>query len=289
MKRFFQQMFPTLRVQDYTAGHDGKIHCVEARRGRGKSYFLTFLTLKCIESRTPVLTNVDSYDFYKLALLQMKKNRGQYESLEHCLSWMVSNITYCSEWWQILESHDSVIILDECTTLFNARVTKGKYTPSIIYEWFHQSRKVKCTVWLATHNIQWLDDRVRSVLDNFWTSRVIRSKTEKFQGQGVPKLFYLYGTDAGGVANLNNMQRTVADYRIVVPFSKQLANVYDSWEIIKTVGGEPKYESITTLQKHLQTIGAIKDADSFSKAKKQLENLLSPPLPLVGIGGDVQY
>lgn len=281
VKRLFQRFIPTLGIEDYQAGHDGKIHCVEARRGRGKSYFLSYLTLKCIEQRVPVLTNVDSYDFYKMALLQMRKNRGGYKNLTDCLLWMVDNITYCQTWKQILEVSDSVVILDECTTLFNARSFKGKITPPIIYEWFHQSRKVRCSVWLATHNIGWLDDRVRSVLDNFWTSRVIRSKKKFYQGQGVPVMFFLYGTDAGGVSKLGKMERNLADYRIQVPFDIRLASTYDSWEIIKTVEGEVGYESMTQLQSHLQNIGVINSANSYQKAKEQLNHLvsISPPAP----------
>src|SRR5690606_17910928 len=50
-------LFPTGGARQVTLTHDGLLHVLEGRRGRGKSYFLTDLIIRCVGDRVPVVTN----------------------------------------------------------------------------------------------------------------------------------------------------------------------------------------------------------------------------------------
>lgn len=273
IKRFLQKMMPTLGAQRYSWRHDGLIHCMEARRGKGKSYCLTSLTKWAVAKRIPILTNADSIDYYRLAIQLCMK--GVYNSLPECLDWMVRNISFARHWDDILLSHDCILILDEATRLFDGRSGFSEHrTPPVLFDWFHQSRKVRVTVWLATHNIMWLDNRVTSVLDLFWMVKKITTKKKKApDGTNLPVSFHLYGNDAGGAGKLKDIARHRADFIMSIPFQILTAQIYDSWEIIKKIQGTPAFPTMTELQARLVELGIINPADAHTKLTQHLKRV----------------
>lgn len=273
MKRFLQKIMPVLGATKYVWKHDGLIHCMEARRGKGKSYCLTDLTKWAVENRIPITTNADSIDYYRLAIQLCMK--GSFSSLPEALDWMCRNINFAHHWDDILLAHDCILILDEATRIFDGRSGFSEHrTPPVIFDWFHQSRKVRVTTWLATHNVSWLDNRVTSVLDLFWMVRKISHRKEKApDGTALPVSFHLYGNDAGGAGKLKDIPRHRADFLITVPFKVLTAQIYDSWEVIKKISGTPTFATMTELQARLVELGVINPADAHTKLTQHLKRV----------------
>ena len=271
--RFFQKIMPTVGAVKYNWKHDGLIHCMEARRGKGKSYCLTHLTRWAISERLRIVTNADSINYYRLAIQLCMQ--GSFDSLPECLDWMARNITFARHWDDILLAHDCVIILDEATRLFDGRSGFSEHrTPPVIFDWFHQSRKVRVTVWLATHNLLWLDNRVTSVLDLFWmVKKISHRKLRAPDGTRLPISFHLYGNDAGGAGKVKDVARHRADFKMSIPFIRRIAEIYDSWEIIKLISGKPAFPTMTQLQAHLVELGVINPADAHTKLTQHLKRI----------------
>lgn len=238
----FRAWFPTMGAQRHRLHHDLLLHALEGRRGRGKSYVMTELTLDLLRHRRPIVTNTRSVDWYRLALILVRE--GNAATVTEVLDWVATNVKVATTWNDILEAYDCVVILDEATRLFDARKGMGVTVPSIVYEWFKQSRKVRVTTYLVTHSIEWLDPRLRQNLDLFWQVRKVLPKRPKAfapDGSPVPTAIYLYGLDPGGVGRVDAVNRLVADWIAEYRFDVRVARSYHSWELLQEVGGEPKY------------------------------------------------
>jgi hypothetical protein len=272
LKGFLQKWMPAYAARPYTLGHDGLLHVLEGRRGRGKSYTATTIVLRAAEQRIPVLTNTSSTDFYRMAVELCR--RKAFDSLPQALEWLNTNVTLLTDWNNLLEAYDCIIIIDEATRLFDARRGLGVSVPPVVYEWFRQSRKVKVTCYLLAQSLEWLDARVKQLLDLYWQVRVVRHKKLKApDGMGWPLQFWCYGQDPGGVGRVEHLNRQKADFIAKIPFDMRVKNLYYSWELIAEVTGTPRYESMQDIRRFHEAHGRFFGLDAKEKLQEQIERL----------------
>jgi hypothetical protein len=252
----FRDMFPTLGAKRFQLGHDKLLHVLEGRRGRGKSYVLADLVLRLAAQRVPIVTNTSSVDYYRIALLLVA--RRDFDTLESALAWLHGNVTFAQSWDDVLEVYDGVVLFDEATLLFDGRRGMGVPVPSVLYEWFKQSRKVRATVYFVVHSLEWLDVRIRQNVDLFWMVRKeLPKKPTEFAPDGTPLPlgFWLYGKDPGGVGKVDDVGRSSADLVSWVPFDVRVAQSYHSWELIQELQGEPRFPDMAAIREHHEAAG----------------------------------
>ena len=204
-----KSLAPTAGALRYTFRHDGLIHFMEGRRGRGKSYNLTELLRYCAVQRLQCRTNVRSIDYYRLAL--QLTSEGVFTDLLQAMEWLRDNIIYLNTWDDLLESYNCIVIIDEVTRLFEGRPGfAAQKTPSVVYEWFQQSRKFRCTVWVAGQSFEWVDKKLAQLVDLLWLCRKLPHKKLKApDGTPLPIEFYMYGLDPGGAGKSDKVSRAI--------------------------------------------------------------------------------
>lgn len=260
-----KKVIPSLAAERYDFKHDGLIHMLEGRRGRGKSYSMTCLTKWCAENRMPVITNTRSIDFYKLAILLAKE--GSFKTVLEALVWFKQNIKFVKQWDDVLVAHDCVIILDEVSRLFDARARKKEdVVPGVVFEFFQQSRKVRVTSWLGTQSMEWVDRRIVQLVDLLWLAR-----KEIDKNTGLPSHFWLYGLDPGGVGKSDNVARDFADYRMTIPFELRIARLYNSWELIQVIDGDPSFNSVKDILRYHVQHGTYLNLDQAELLEQHLD------------------
>jgi tRNA(Met) C34 N-acetyltransferase TmcA len=67
IKVFLKKQMPHVFAEPYFFHHDEALHLLEARRGRGKSYFLMYYVWCAISQRKPMWCNF-IVDIYRFAL-----------------------------------------------------------------------------------------------------------------------------------------------------------------------------------------------------------------------------
>jgi hypothetical protein len=167
-------------------------------------------------------------------------------------------VTFAESWDDVLEVYDGVVLFDEATRLFDGRRGMGVSVPSVLYEWFKQSRKVRATVYFVVHSLEWLDVRIRQNVDLFWMVRKeLPKKPTAFAPDGTPLPvgFWLYGKDPGGVGKVDDVGRTSADLISWVPFDVRVARSYHSWELIQELQGDPRYPDMAAIREHHELNG----------------------------------
>jgi hypothetical protein len=247
-------IFPTYGAQPYQLGHDKLLHVLEGRRGRGKSYTLADLVYRLAARRVRIVTNTSSLDYYRLALLLVRD--GQFPSVHDALVWFRDHVTFAHTWDDVLLAYDAVVLFDEATRLFDARRGLGTGVPPVAFEWLRQSRKVRCTVYFVAQSMEWLDVRVRQLVDMFWQVRKEGSKTLKApDGTPLPLRFWLYGLDPGGVGRVDEVNRHVADFICEVPFRVRIAQAYHSWELIAELAGTPSCDNMSGIREYHEDLG----------------------------------
>jgi hypothetical protein len=269
-------VFPTYGAQSYTLGHDKLLHVLEGRRGKGKSYTVADLVYRMAAQRVRIVTNVGSTDFYRLALLLVRD--GHFRSLAEALEWFSSNVTLARSWDDVLLAYDSVIIFDEATRLFDARKGMGAGVPTLMFEWLRQSRKVRCTVYFIAQSMEWLDVRIRQLVDMFWQVRkeVGRDGARAPDGTPLPVGFWLYGLDPGGVGRVDEVNRHVADFISRVPFRLRIAQSYHSWELIAEIAGAPTVDTMSDIRRLHEEGGRSFGVDSVELLAEHCRRLSAP-------------
>jgi hypothetical protein len=278
-----KMLAPVHAAQRYDWTHDGYLHCLEARRGRGKSYSLADLTLNAMRLKVPVVTNSRSIDYYRLALMGCQ--RGYFQTLAEAITWLAANVRFADTWDDVILSHNCFVILDEATRSFGNRMGDRK-APEIVYEWFRQSRKVRCTVWLAVQSFEWLDKRIAQLVDLLWVVR--REDVRRRRGDlrpPVPARFHVYGVDPGGAGKLDNISRGGADYVMTVPFALPVAQLYDSWELIAGLEGTPEFESVAEIEAYHVRRGVRFAIDRAQQLQREVARLTGTPTDAVASGG----
>lgn len=117
--KILKSLAPTAGAVRYNWKHDGLIHCMEARRGRGKSYNLTDLIHWCATNRLQVRANVRSMDYVQMAFRLCMD--GSFKSVKEAAEWLSENVIYLDTWDDLLTSYDCMVIIDEATRLFEGR------------------------------------------------------------------------------------------------------------------------------------------------------------------------
>lgn len=268
---FLKGLAPTAGAQRYRFRHDGLIHFMEGRRGRGKSYNLTELMRWCAVNRIECRTNVRSIDYYRLAV--QLTAAGAFNNLYDSLVWLRDNIKYLDSWDDLLQSYDCVVIIDEVTRLFEGRAGfQTQKTPPVVYEWFQQSRKFRCTIWVAGQSFEWVDKKLAQLVDLLWLCRKKTTNKRKApDGTPAPTEFYMYGLDPGGAGKSDKVIRNSADYILRNPFKVEVATLYNSWERIKLIGGEPSYLNVNAIDKYLIASGKVLEADTHAILHRRIK------------------
>lgn len=243
LKRFI----PTIAAERYEVGHDHKFHLLEARRGRGKSYWLTYWVRWCAMNRVPVRMNF-AIDHYRLAL-QCTMNKGG--NFWEWREWVDKHVRYLGRWDDVLTAHDEVVILDESSRLFDSR-NRTQVKP-VVYEWAQLSRHLRLTLVFASQSFDWLDLRMRQLADNIWLVRKVMNKQRT-----LPQEFWAYGFDpfAQGLTSAVDRQ-TAMDFRMRIPFAVDIATLYDTHQGIRLIEGEPSFTSVGQVFDHLVAQGVI--------------------------------
>lgn len=267
----FKGLAPTAGALRYRWRHDGLIHFMEGRRGRGKSYNLTELLFWCATNRVEVRTNVRSVDYYRLAMLLAAA--GVFSNGYDAMVWLRDNVRYLDTWDDLLESYDCIIIIDEVTRLFEGRAGfQAQKTPSVVFEWFQQSRKFRCTVWVAGQSFEWVDKKLAQLVDLVWFCRKTTHKRLKApDGTPLPTQFYMYGVDPGGAGKSDKLNRKSADFILTNPFRVEVAKLYNSWERIKLIGGDPSYPTVNAIDDYLISHGKVFDLDTHAILNQKIK------------------
>ncbi len=234
----FRKLVPTIAAQPRPLSHDGYLHLLEARRGRGKSYVMTDLVKDCVLKRIPVRTN---FALHRYRLAVQASMAGSFSNVGEAMAWVQENVVLASSWDDVLTAYDSVILLDEASRLFDSR---SRSAPPVALEWLQQSRKLRLTIVFASQSFDWLDVRVRQLADVLW---MVRKEAKRIAGKEVPQRFWGYGLDPFVRGLTESVVRDRADYRWSVPFVLSTAQLYDSWELIRILEGTPSWESMGEL------------------------------------------
>ncbi len=273
LSAIFRSIAPTAGAVPYSFRQDGLIHFLEGRRGRGKSYALNALILWCIENRVPVWTNTLSTDYYKMALIAYRG--GHYSSITAALEWIQENVKFLRAWDDLLTVYGGVIILDEVTRLFEGRPGfAAQKTPAVVYEFFQQSRKVYVTLWLAGHSLEWIDKKVGQLVDIMWITRKVGHKRLKApDGTPLPVRFFLYGTDPGGAGRTEQVRRNMANQVVKLPFRREIATAYNSWELIRLIAGDVSFSTVADIERYHVQRGRLIEPDPAGSIARHLERL----------------
>lgn len=235
MLSLLRRFFPHFGAAAVKPGHDGRMHLVEGRRGRGKSYAMQWWVRTAVEERIPVYVNWLP-DRYKLAA-HVSARQGV--PMSDVAEWVAEHVRVVQTWDEILVSEDALVLLDEASRIFDSR-NRGA-VPAVAFEWLQQSRKLELTIVMASQSFDWLDVRVRQLADTLWLTRKETGK------DGLPSQFYLYGVDpwAGGLSE--KAMRDGAHSLMQLPFQLNLAETYNSWELIHLLSGDPEWSTVGEL------------------------------------------
>lgn len=236
---FLKRALPGLASERRELGHDGYLHLLEARRGRGKSYNMTHIARRAVLDRTPVIANF-GLNRYRLAVQAYQA--GTFPDLDTAFDWVEHNVRLAEHWDDLLTAHNAIVLLDEASRIFDSR---NRTAPPIALEFFQQSRKLQLTLILASQSFEWLDVRVRQLADVLWMVR--KEEFKRGARAGTPKTFYLYGLDPFAKGLTDSVVRDRADFRWSVDFELSVATLYDSWELIRIIEGKPSWDSVGEL------------------------------------------
>lgn len=237
---------PVHLAESFVPLHDGRFHLLEARRGRGKSYGMTYWQYSWLVDRLPLilaghaphsraLSNF-AVDHHRLALLLCA--RGHMHSFPDALDLVHERVIYARDWIPFFESYECGLFLDEANRSLDAYERKGSAVLKLAHDWHQQTRKHRNTLVYATQYVDWINTQTRKLFDLLWRAKVVRHKSKRGpDGLRVPLRFNYYGSDpyANGV-DAQVVRR--ADFKMTLPFDLQVARCYRSWEPIVTFSGD---------------------------------------------------
>lgn len=254
---------------------DGRMHLLEGRRGRGKSYTLTALTKQFVGSHIRVYTNIRSLDYYRMAV--QLTSEGRFPSLSIALAWMSRNVIFIRDWDDILQSYGGVLILDEASRLFHSQRGQGVEVPAIVYEWFRQSRHFGMTIFLATQDFNWIDGKVASLVDVFWSVRKING------ARNIPVGFWLYGLDSGGAGSYRNIDRRRPDRKAYYPTDPLVFPLYNTHEVVEDVDHKCSYKNMQDIGAYYYEMGYIKPSEPEAFLYASIKRIRTPPADVASI------
>jgi hypothetical protein len=254
--KLLKQQMPHIAAEVVEPRHDEALHLLEARRGRGKSYFLMWFVWTACRLRVPVYLNF-TVDTYRLSV--QAKMAGFFPSIDAAASWIYANVRRLETWDDLLTAYGGFVLLDEANRLFDSRF-RGS-TPHVVLEWFQQSRRSRVTVILASQSFDWLDVRIRQLADTLWMVRKVMPKgrkTRRLRGPVLPERFSAYGFDPWAAGLSDDVDRGAgADRRMTIPFRLLLAQCYDTREPIRVLHGVPTWLTYADVYDELVARGHI--------------------------------
>lgn len=239
---------PTHFAQTYSLGHDEAFHLLEARRGRGKSFSMTFWALQCCKKRIPVVAN---FHLNKKFLSYELLKAGTFKTLDEADEWLEKNVKFAESWDDIMTSYDCLILVDEVNRLFDAQDrSKEDRAPRVVFEWLQLSRRNRITLVFAAQSMDWLTPRVRQLFDYLW-----RAKKE-VNKRGKILRFWLYGCDPWARGLSADVSRG-ADFKAVVPFHSSIFRLYDTRERIRALENRSQFQTFWELYQFQLSAGIV--------------------------------
>lgn len=242
----FGSQAPVHTAEVFTPQHDGRFHLLEARRGRGKSYGMTYWQYRWLVDRLPLILAGRAphsraianfaVDHHRLALLLC--TRGHMHSFQDALDLVHERVIYTADWRAFFESYQCGLFLDEANRSLDAYERKGSAVLKLAHDWHQQTRKHQNTLVYATQYLDWINTQTRKLFDLLWRVKVVRHKSKRGpDGLRVPLHFNYYGSDpyAQGVDAAVTRR---ADFKFSIPFDLEVARCYRSWEPIVTFSGD---------------------------------------------------
>jgi hypothetical protein len=263
--KFFGSQAPVHLAQVYEPGHDGRMHLLEARRGRGKSYGMTYwvylwlidMLPKIKAGQLPYSKAITNFAIDPTFMAYRLCEMGHMPNLSDALDLCHERIIYASNWDDFFVSYQCGLFLDESNRSLDAYNKKSSEMLSLAHDFHQQSRKHKNTMVYATQYVDWINVQTRKLFDILWRAKVVRHKTERGpDGLKVPLYFNYYGSDpmANGVDSAIVRR---ADFKMQLPFVMQVAQMYKSWEPIVTFSGDvkPRWTSFKELAEWMEENG----------------------------------
>lgn len=261
----FGSQAPTHVAEVFTPQHDGRFHLVEARRGRGKSYGMTYWGYRWFVDRLPamldgraphskLITNF-AIDPHRFALLLCIE--GHMSSMAEAEQLVRERLVYASTWEPYLMSYESGLFIDECNRSLDAYQRSSSPMSKLVHDWHQQTRKHRNTLIYATQYVDWVNTQTRKLFDLLWRAKVVRHKTERGpDGLKRPLRFNYYGSDPYGNGIDAQIVRR-ADFKMTLPFRLDVARCYGSWEPIVTLPGEgtPRWGTFPELSDYMLSKG----------------------------------
>lgn len=259
--RFLGGLAPTHVAEVYEPMHDGRMHLLEARRGRGKSYGMTYWAylwfvdmLPKIKAGTAPHSKIISnfrLDHHRIASRLCQ--RGHVGSMQEALDLVHERIFYGSCWDDFFVSYQCGLFLDECNRSLDAYNKKSSEMLRLAHDWHQQTRKHKNTLVYATQYVDWINVQTRKLFDLLWRAKVVRHPSIRGpDGLRVPIRFNYYGSDPMANGADGAVVRR-ADYKFTLQFDLSIARMYGSWDPIVTFEGEtsPRWSSFHDLAAYM--------------------------------------
>lgn len=239
---------PTHFATAYKLSHDKTFHLLEARRGRGKSYTMSYWSLQCALKGVGTVANFHINGYWMAAELY-KANK--FPTLDAALEWTRANIRYVDTWDEVMLAYDCLVLIDEVNRLFDAQFrSKEDSVPKVVFEWLQLSRRNKITLVFAAQSMDWLNTRVRQLFDLLW-----RAKKEMGKN-GTIKRFWLYGADPWSKGIGGDTVRG-ADYKASIPFDKRIFRLYNTLERIIAIPNETEFTRFYDVYQRQIALGLV--------------------------------
>jgi hypothetical protein len=262
MAKWLGGQAPVHVAQVYEPCHDGRMHLLEARRGRGKSYGMAYwVYLWLIDmlpgikaGKYPYSKAITNFKIDPVFLAYRLCEMGHMSNLADALDLVNERVIYGSNWDDFFVSYQCGLFLDESNRSLDAYNKKSSEMLSLAHDFHQQSRKHKNTMVYATQYIDWINTQTRKLFDLLWRAKVVRDKSRRGpDGLYVPRYFNYYGSDpmANGVDS-SIVRR--ADFKFQLPFVMGVAMMYQSWEPIVTFSGDvkPRWASFKELAEWME-------------------------------------
>lgn len=260
---------PTHFAEPYKLGHDKTFHLLEARRGRGKSFSMTYWALQAAKEKVPVIANFHlNHHWLAHELLRAKVWR----TLDQALAWCRQHIRFTNSWDEIMLAYDCLVLLDEVNRLFDSQDrSKDDRAPKVVFEWLQLSRRNRITLVFAAQSMDWLTPRVRQLFDMLW-----RAKKEVKRGRILR--FWLYGADPWSKGLSEDAARG-ADFKAVVPFDKRIFRLYDTFERIIAIPNESRFDRFWDVYQEQLNTGIV-PRPAIERVTPELPDWWSLPRPV---------
>ncbi len=122
--------------------------------------------------------------------------------------------------------------------------------------------------------MEWIDKKVGQLVDIMWVTRKVASKKFKApDGTALPLRIMLYGTDPGGAGRTDQVRRNIANQIVRLNFRREIAQSYNFWELIRLIGGESSFGTVSDIERYHVQRGRLIEPDPSGSIARHLERL----------------